>query len=241
MIDRKEKPIAYQLRTFSIFLNHHLSPVLATQGPGCPVARGCPNARARGCPNARARGCPSVPQSLRPKCLWHVATVVHRNSSTWLLCSFSALNFQNSRVGISLLEKWMLQSTSEMHHVIHAVTSYCYVSAILTFFVIKPGEDGEERKPLMKSRALRSTSLDFIRVVLSSSSLVLVEVKRWPLCFFWQIFWHYFWHFSWHSFYSNISFDMFSDSDISAGISSDTLSDILSDISSRPGAAHSAS
>ena len=47
-----------------------------------------------------------------------------------------------------------------------------YLSQILTFFVLNPGEDEEERIILMKSRALRS--LDFIRIILSSSSLLLV-------------------------------------------------------------------
>ena len=46
------------------------------------------------------------------------------------------------------------------------VTSYCYIFALytLTFFVIKSGEGEEERKTLMKSRALRS--LDFIKVII---------------------------------------------------------------------------
>ena len=48
-----------------------------------------------------------------------------------------------------------------------------YSSQILTFFVLKSGEDEKERIILMKSRALRS--LDFIRIILSSSSLLLVR------------------------------------------------------------------
>ena len=48
-----------------------------------------------------------------------------------------------------------------------------YLSQILTFFVLKSGEDEKERIILMKSRALRS--LDFIRIILSSSSLLLVR------------------------------------------------------------------
>ena len=52
------------------------------------------------------------------------------------------------------------------HHII------TYLSQILTFFVLKSGEDEKERIILMKSRALRS--LDFIRIILSSSSLLLV-------------------------------------------------------------------
>ena len=48
-----------------------------------------------------------------------------------------------------------------------------YLSQILTFFVLKSGEDKKERITLMKSRALRS--LDFIRIFLSSSSLLLVR------------------------------------------------------------------
>ena len=52
------------------------------------------------------------------------------------------------------------------HHII------TYLSQILTFFVLKSGEDEEERIILMKSRALRS--LDFIRIILSSSSILLV-------------------------------------------------------------------
>ena len=60
------------------------------------------------------------------------------------------------------------------HHIAMSYSSY-----ILTFFVIKSGEDEEERKTLMKSRALRS--LDFTRVILSSSSLLPVGVGRWPL------------------------------------------------------------
>ena len=53
------------------------------------------------------------------------------------------------------------------HHII------TYLSQILTFFVLKSGEDEKERIILMKSRALRS--LDFIRIILSSSSLLLVR------------------------------------------------------------------
>ena len=48
-----------------------------------------------------------------------------------------------------------------------------YLSQILTFFVLKSGEDEKETIILMKSRALRS--LDFIRLILSSSSLLLVR------------------------------------------------------------------
>ena len=48
-----------------------------------------------------------------------------------------------------------------------------YLWQILTFFVLKSGEDEKERIVLMKSRALRS--LDFIRIILSSSSLLLVR------------------------------------------------------------------
>ena len=48
-----------------------------------------------------------------------------------------------------------------------------YLSKILTFFVLKSGEDEKERIILMKSRALRS--LDFIRIILSSSSLLVVR------------------------------------------------------------------
>ena len=57
--------------------------------------------------------------------------------------------------------------------VIPTVTSYYFIlSQFLTFFVLKSGEDEEGRNTLMKSRALRS--LDFIRIILSSSSLLLV-------------------------------------------------------------------
>ena len=52
------------------------------------------------------------------------------------------------------------------HHII------TYLSQILTFFVLKSGEDEKERIILMKSRALRS--LDFITIILSSSSLLLL-------------------------------------------------------------------
>ena len=48
-----------------------------------------------------------------------------------------------------------------------------YLSQILTFFVLKSGEDEKEMIILMKSRALRS--LDFIRIILSSSSLLLIR------------------------------------------------------------------
>ena len=48
-----------------------------------------------------------------------------------------------------------------------------YLSQILTFFVLKSGEAEKERIILMKPRALRS--LDFIRIILSSSSLLLVR------------------------------------------------------------------
>ena len=48
-----------------------------------------------------------------------------------------------------------------------------YLSQILTFFVLKSGEDEKERIILMKSRGLRP--LDFIRIILSSSSLLLVR------------------------------------------------------------------
>ena len=66
------------------------------------------------------------------------------------------------------LEKQLLyfEWSSPWHHII------TYLSQILTFFVLKSGEDKEERIILMKSRALRS--LDFIRIILSSSSLLLV-------------------------------------------------------------------
>ena len=43
---------------------------------------------------------------------------------------------------------------------------------MLTFFVLKSGEDEKESIILIKSRALQS--LDFIRIILSSSSLLLV-------------------------------------------------------------------
>ena len=48
-----------------------------------------------------------------------------------------------------------------------------YLSQILTFFVLKSGEEEKETIILMKSRALRP--LDFIRIILSSSSLLLVR------------------------------------------------------------------
>ena len=48
-----------------------------------------------------------------------------------------------------------------------------YLSQILTFFVLKSGEDEKERIILMKSRGLRP--LEFIRIILSSSSLLLVR------------------------------------------------------------------
>ena len=48
-----------------------------------------------------------------------------------------------------------------------------YLLQILIFFVLKFGEDAKERIILMKFRALRS--LDFIRIILSSSSLLLVR------------------------------------------------------------------
>ena len=48
-----------------------------------------------------------------------------------------------------------------------------YLSQILTFFVLKSGEDKKERIILMESRDLRP--LDFIRIILSSLSLLLVR------------------------------------------------------------------
>ena len=56
-------------------------------------------------------------------------------------------------------------TTITSHRVIPTVTSYYYIylSQILTFFVLKSGEDEKEMIILMKSRALRS--LDFIRTV----------------------------------------------------------------------------
>ena len=48
-----------------------------------------------------------------------------------------------------------------------------YLSQNLTFFVLKSGEDEKERIILMKSRDRRS--LDFIRIIRSSSSLLLVR------------------------------------------------------------------
>ena len=58
--------------------------------------------------------------------------------------------------------------------VIPAVTSYynIFVTNSDILCVLKSGEDEEERIILMKSRALRS--LDFIRIILSSSSILLV-------------------------------------------------------------------
>ena len=53
------------------------------------------------------------------------------------------------------------------------LTTPQYLSQILTFFVLKSGEDEKERIILMKSRGLRP--LDFIRIILSSSSLLLVR------------------------------------------------------------------
>ena len=71
------------------------------------------------------------------------------------------------------LRRWPLFLRIILLRVIPAVTSYYYIchSQIMTFFVLKSGED-EERIILMKSRALRS--LDFIRIIISSSSLLLV-------------------------------------------------------------------
>ena len=70
---------------------------------------------------------------------------------------------------------WIMHGTNKFLHFEwsppwhHIIT---YLSQILTFFVLKSGEDEKERIILMKSRALRS--LDFIRIILSSSSPLLV-------------------------------------------------------------------
>ena len=61
-----------------------------------------------------------------------------------------------------------------------------YLSQILTFFVLKSGEDEKERIILMKSRALRS--LDFIRIILSSSPprpFSWFGIQQWPLWSIW--------------------------------------------------------
>ena len=57
---------------------------------------------------------------------------------------------------------------------IPTIISYNYIFITNSnIFVLKSGEDEKETIILMKSRALRS--LDFIRIILSSSSLLLVR------------------------------------------------------------------
>ena len=79
---------------------------------------------------------------------------------------------------IELKDTWMWYlknnyfTSSDPHRDIILYHFMTYLSQILTFFVLKSGEDEKERIILMKSTALRS--LDFIRIILSSSSLLLV-------------------------------------------------------------------
>ena len=72
-------------------------------------------------------------------------------------------------------QKYILNcfTSSDPHRDIILKHIETYLSQILTFFVLKSGEDQKETIILMKSRALRS--LDFIRIILSSSSLLLVR------------------------------------------------------------------
>ena len=58
-----------------------------------------------------------------------------------------------------------------------------YLSQILTFFVLKSGEDEKERIILMKSRALRS--LDFIRIISPPRPFSWSGVEQWPLWSIW--------------------------------------------------------
>ena len=75
--------------------------------------------------------------------------------------------------------KWKTQLRPQKRKLLHFEWSppwhriNTYLSQILTFFVLKSGEDEKERIILMKSRGLRP--LDFIRIILSSSSLLLVR------------------------------------------------------------------
>ena len=71
------------------------------------------------------------------------------------------------RPAIVLIKLLHFDWSPPWHHII------TYLSQILTFFLLKSGEDEKEGIILMKSRALRS--LDFIRIILSSSSLLLVR------------------------------------------------------------------
>ena len=57
-----------------------------------------------------------------------------------------------------------------------------YLSQSLTFFVLKSGENEEERIILMKSRALRS--LDF-RIIFPPRPFSWLGVQRWPLWSIW--------------------------------------------------------
>ena len=67
--------------------------------------------------------------------------------------------------------------------VIPTVTSYYYIqylSQILTFFVLKSGEDDKETMILMKSRALRSSELSS-----PSRPFSWLGVQQWPLWSIW--------------------------------------------------------
>ena len=89
-----------------------------------------------------------------PQLLW-----IHENGDCHSFDSIFQHNWKNELLHFERSPPW--------HHI------ETYLSQILTFFVLKSGEAEKERIILMKSRALRS--LDFIRIILSSSSLLLVR------------------------------------------------------------------
>ena len=92
-------------------------------------------------------------------------TCTSNNPGKWKLTTkdYWVLNCPSQRTRKLLHFEW----SPPWHHI------ETYLSQILTFFVLKSGEDEKERIILMKSRALRS--LDFIRIILSSSSLLLAR------------------------------------------------------------------
>ena len=120
---------------------------------------------------------PVVEKGFKIICQWDGSPQGSRHLN--LDCNFVSLGCKP--VALIFFYKTCFISNDPPHDIILLHIWSC-LSYSLTFFVIKCGGDVEERKTVMKSRVL--LSLDFITVILSSSSLVsvvLVEAKRWPL------------------------------------------------------------
>ena len=89
-----------------------------------------------------------------------------KNISKNIFETFSKINIRRNIKKNKLLHfEW----SPPWHHI------DTYLSQILTFFVLKSGEDEKERIILMKSRAFGLWPLDFIRIILSSSFLFLIR------------------------------------------------------------------